>query len=291
MEVKQERFRLAQRTLVLRASAQLVLATVVAGGCGGDSSSAPEFEGTPNMRPVAAFTADVSEGDAPLEVNFDGRGSSDPDGDVVRWAWTFGDGATGSGQTVVHVYEQPGSYTPSLTVTDERGASHTQSGDAIRVDSPPGKGENEIWGVVWHDADADGERDDDEQPISAFAVFLDEDEDGIRDSTEVTALTNDDGEYRFEGLDGRRPYTVTQEMTLGWTNTAPGVSDGEPRKALPIIGGEAAESGEFPFQMALVPAGVRFVMCGATSVAANWAMTMLTDCVHITKVDCLPLPI
>lgn len=268
MDGMQERFRLALPSV-------LALAAVVAGGCSGDSASAPEFGGTPNVRPVAAFTADVLEGDAPLEVNFDGRTSSDPDGEIVRWAWTFGDGATGSGQTVTHVYEQPGSYTPSLTVTDDRGASHTQNGDAITVDSPPGKGENEIWGVVWHDADADGERGAEEQPIPAFAVFLDEDGDGFRDSTEVTALTNDEGEYRFEGLDGRRPYTVTQEMTLGWTNTAPGLSAGGhgPRKALPIIGGEAAESGEFPFQMALVPAGVRFVMCGATSIAANWALT------------------
>ena len=98
-------------------------------------------------------------------------------------------------------------------MTDNRGASHSQNGAPITVNSPPGTGENEITGVVWHDADADGVRDEDEQTIPAVVVFLDENEDGLRDSTEATALTNDDGEYIFEGLDANRSYTVTQELT------------------------------------------------------------------------------
>ncbi|MYJ16565.1 MAG: trypsin-like serine protease [Gemmatimonadetes bacterium] len=159
-------------------------------------------------------------------------------------------------------------------MTDHRGASHSQNGAPITVHSPPGTGENEITGVGWHDADADGVRDEDEHTIPAVVVFLDENEDGLRDSTEATALTNDDGEYIFEGLDANRSYTVTQELTIGWTNTAPGrPADASEPEVAAIIGGEEAEPGEFPFQVALVTESNRFQFCGGTFIDGDWVMT------------------
>lgn len=258
------------------------VAALVALACGGDSTPT-QPTGTPNLRPTAAFSADVTEGSAPLEVRFDASASSDPDGTIVSYEWTFGDGNTGTGQTTTHTYADAGSYTPRLTVTDERGASHSQNGAPITVNSPPGTGENEIAGVVWHDADADAVRDEDEETIAAMVVFLDENDDGVRDSTEVTAVTNDNGEYIFEGLDANRSYTVTQELGIGWTNTAPGHTAAEARvpgvsgPAAPataaIIGGEQATPGEFPFQVALVTALSRFQFCGGTFIDGDWVMT------------------
>ena len=246
---------------------------VLVAACGDGGTEPDTFTGTPNVPPVASFTVDVAEGAAPLEVRFDGSASTDPDGTIVGWAWTFGDGATGTGRTTTHVYEEAGSYTPSLTVTDEREATHTRQGNAITVNSPPGTGENEITGVVWHDADNDGERDPDEETVPGFVVFLDANGDGARDSTETAAVTNDDGEYRFEGLDERQSYNVTQEMTLGWTNTAPGVPGSRSLfRALPIIGGEPTDPEEFRFQVALVRTG-GFLSCGGTFVAGGWVLT------------------
>lgn len=250
-------------------------------GCGSDSAAPPPVTGTPNEPPVAAFSVDVSEGSAPLEVRFDGSASSDPDGSIASYAWSFGDGGTGSGRTVDHTYENVGSYTPRLTVTDDRGATATQTGNPITVDSPPGTGENEIAGMVWHDANADGVRDPDEQAIPSMVVFLDADGDGVRDSTEVVAVTDSAGAYRFEGLDGRQSYTVTQELTIGWTNTSPGTTSSHPAPAtgpvgptvLPIIGGEFAMPGEFPFQIALLRSGTLSLSCGGTFIAASWVLT------------------
>lgn len=256
------------RTALPAAAAVVVLLTAA---CGDTAPTQPT--GTPNQRPTAAFTTDVTEGSAPLEVRFDGGSSSDPDGTIVTWSWAFGDGTTGEGRTTTHTYPDAGSYTPQLTVTDDRGATATQSGTPITVNSPPGTGENAISGVVWHDANADGIRDEDEQTIPSFVVFLDENGDGLRDSTEVTALTNDDGEYMFEGLDHRLSYTVTQELTIGWTNTAPGLAAAplDPETAA-IIGGTEAEPGEFPFQVALVrPGGSQF--CGGTFISRSWVLT------------------
>ena len=252
--------------------AAAVLLVVFAAACGDSAPIQPT--GIPNERPTAAFTTDVTEGSAPLEVRFDASSSNDSDGNIVSYAWNFGDGNTGSGQIVTHTYADPGSYTPSLTVTDDRGATHTATGDAIAVFHPPGTGENTISGVAWHDANADAVRDDEEETIPAFIVFLDEDGDGVRDSAEVATVTNDDGEYAFEGLDHRLSYTVTQELTLGWTNTYPGPTDAanEPGTAA-IIGGEETEEGEFPFQVALVTRNGQLQFCGGVFIARKWVMT------------------
>ncbi len=48
--------------------------------------------------------------------------STDDDGDVTGWSWRFGDGGTSTEREPTHRYDQPGSYTVTLTVTDDGGA-------------------------------------------------------------------------------------------------------------------------------------------------------------------------
>jgi PKD repeat protein len=58
------------------------------------------------------------------QINFDGRQSSDSDGYVTAWVWDFGDGSpTATGTLPSHAYAQPGQYTVTLTVTDDKGAT------------------------------------------------------------------------------------------------------------------------------------------------------------------------
>ncbi|MEO8690607.1 MAG: PKD domain-containing protein, partial [Solirubrobacteraceae bacterium] len=76
-----------------------------------------------NATPTASFTATPEGGTAPLQVAFDAGGSSDSDGSVAAYAWAFGDGVTGSGKTVTHEFDTPGSYDVVLTVTDDGGAT------------------------------------------------------------------------------------------------------------------------------------------------------------------------
>jgi len=56
-------------------------------------------------------------------VSFDGSGSSDMDGAIVTYAWKFGDGKTGTGETPTHNYSGDGKYVATLNVTDDSGAS------------------------------------------------------------------------------------------------------------------------------------------------------------------------
>ena len=51
--------------------------------------------------------------------------SVDPNGSIVDYAWTFGDGATGAGVGVTHTYAQDGDYAVSLVVTDNDGLVDT----------------------------------------------------------------------------------------------------------------------------------------------------------------------
>jgi PKD repeat protein len=74
-----------------------------------------------NAAPTAGFTATPSG----QTVAFDGRASTDPDGAIASWTWTYGDGTSGTGATTSHVYAAPGTYPVTLVVADGQGASGT----------------------------------------------------------------------------------------------------------------------------------------------------------------------
>ncbi|MBF9336594.1 PKD domain-containing protein [Microbacterium lacticum] len=85
-----------------------------------------------NVVPVASFVSVVDR----LAVSVDGSGSSDPDGTVVSFGWDFGDGVTATGATASHTYGAPGTYAVTLTVTDDRGATATQTSQVAVADTP-----------------------------------------------------------------------------------------------------------------------------------------------------------
>ncbi|MEN8178746.1 MAG: PKD domain-containing protein [Pseudomonadota bacterium] len=74
-----------------------------------------------NQAPTASFTFQCTD----LACSFDGSNSDDIDGAIVSYAWNFGDGntATTAGSSVSHTYIADGTYTVSLTVTDDAGAT------------------------------------------------------------------------------------------------------------------------------------------------------------------------
>lgn len=85
-----------------------------------------------NQPPVAAFTVSKSF----LTVNVESSGSSDPDGSIVSRQWAFSDGGTESGPTASHTFAAAGTYSVTLTVTDDSGATGTVSQD-VTVEAPP----------------------------------------------------------------------------------------------------------------------------------------------------------
>ncbi|NLX17746.1 MAG: PKD domain-containing protein [Desulfobulbus sp.] len=95
---------------------------------GTSSTSTPIVVSAPvnsNKAPTAVIAATPTTGTSPLTVTFDGSGSSDPDGRITSFIWDFGDGSTASGVNTSHIYTTVGTYTATLTVTDNNGARHT----------------------------------------------------------------------------------------------------------------------------------------------------------------------
>lgn len=84
-----------------------------------------------NEAPLASFSASCTN----LDCSVDASASSDVDGSIATYAWNFGDGATASGQTAAHSYGADGTYTITLTVTDNDGAS-TVTTRKVTVEQP-----------------------------------------------------------------------------------------------------------------------------------------------------------
>jgi len=79
------------------------------------------------MPPVAYFDFTPKTPVVNEEVTFDASQSYDPDGTIVTYEWDFGDGETSFGKIVTHSYASPGTYTVSLTVTDNDGIIDTET--------------------------------------------------------------------------------------------------------------------------------------------------------------------
>ncbi len=98
--------------------------TVTDNSGGHDDATNPVTVTPANKAPTASFTTSTNN----LTAGFDGSGSVDQDGSIVSYAWTFGDGGTGSGVTTSHPYLSPGTYPITLKVTDNDGAVGTSTG-------------------------------------------------------------------------------------------------------------------------------------------------------------------
>ncbi|PZR54413.1 hypothetical protein DNL40_04900 [Xylanimonas oleitrophica] len=83
----------------------------------------------PNVPPAVALGVTATK----LDVVLDGSASHDPDGTLTAYEWDLGDGTTATGVTATHTYASPGTYTVTLTVTDDRGATATARQDVTVV--------------------------------------------------------------------------------------------------------------------------------------------------------------
>lgn len=84
----------------------------------------------------AAPTANFSYAATGLTANFTDS-STDSDGSIVSRSWSFGDGGTSTATNPSHAYAAGGSYSVTLTVTDNSGASNSKT-QSVAVTDPSG---------------------------------------------------------------------------------------------------------------------------------------------------------
>jgi V8-like Glu-specific endopeptidase len=89
-----------------------------------------------NQPPTAAFSYSCDQ----LACNVDGRSSSDGDGTISSYAWTFGDGSSGSGAQAAKTYGGPGTFSVTLTVVDNGGISGSATKSVTVSATPPPAG-------------------------------------------------------------------------------------------------------------------------------------------------------
>ena len=105
------------------ASFQVVGVTASGTNCGSSGG---------NQNPVANFTSSVSG----LTVSFTDT-STDSDGSIASRSWNFGDSTTSTATNPSKTYSAAGTYTVTLTVTDNQGGTNTKTG-SVTVGSSGG---------------------------------------------------------------------------------------------------------------------------------------------------------
>ncbi|AKB52034.1 hypothetical protein MSBRW_2781 [Methanosarcina barkeri str. Wiesmoor] len=97
-----------------------------------DTEFTKNIESTENtaQEPVAKFSATPKSGNTPLTVEFTDKSTETP----TDWYWTFGDGYTSTQQNPEHTYSEVGSYTVTLTATNDAGSDKKTKAGYIKVE-------------------------------------------------------------------------------------------------------------------------------------------------------------
>lgn len=93
------------------------------GGQATDQATVTVTGGGGGNQPPVANAGGPYSGTPGTPVSFSSAGSSDPDGSIASYSWTFGDGGSSTSQNPTHTYAAAGSFTAGLTVTDNLGAT------------------------------------------------------------------------------------------------------------------------------------------------------------------------
>ena len=123
------------------------------------------------LPPTASFTFDCSN----LTCAFDATGSTAPNATITGYAWDFGDGTTGSGATVSHLYPGTGTRTVTLTVSTNKGgvANTSQDVTVTQVNQAPDAAFTKLCDQLACSFDASSSSDPDGDTLSYNWAFGD----------------------------------------------------------------------------------------------------------------------
>jgi PKD repeat protein len=183
-----------------------------------------------NAPPVASFDHSPTQADPGEWIVFEST-STDCDDSVASVAWDFDDGTTSTDPSPVHKFDTEGSYDVTLTVTDQDGASDTETlaVSVVRANGPP------VAGFVWTPSSpvAGGEVQlfstsvDAEGPLTTQAWDLDGDAqfDDALGSVATASFSAGDHQVSLLVTDGDGvSRTITRTITVAAPTIAPSTS-------------------------------------------------------------------
>ncbi|ALK05598.1 MAG: hypothetical protein AAY43_07680 [Methanosarcina sp. 795] len=139
--------------------------------------------------PVADFSSSVTEGYAPLAVQF-----TDLSQNAAEWSWDFGDGASSSEQSPSHTYSAAGSYTVTLTVSNADGTDSKTGGISV-AEKPADNSSNDTAADSSGDSSSTGSSGNDGSEDSSG-------NDGSEDSSGNDGSEDSSGNDGFEDSSG-----------------------------------------------------------------------------------------
>ncbi|TDR42569.1 PKD repeat protein [Tahibacter aquaticus] len=120
------------RTYAAAGTYTVTLTVTDNGGATNTKTASVTVSSGSNVPPVANFTSSTSG----LTASFTDS-STDSDGTIASRAWNFGDGGTSTATNPTRTYAAAGTYSVTLTVTDNSGATNTKSA-SVTVTAPSG---------------------------------------------------------------------------------------------------------------------------------------------------------
>ncbi|HEX4837899.1 MAG TPA: PKD domain-containing protein, partial [Solirubrobacteraceae bacterium] len=87
--------------------------------------------------PTASFSIGGTAPTAAAPIGFDSSASSDPEGTIASYEWSFGDGTGATGEMPAHAYSRPGVYAVKLTVRDDAGFTAKTEQNVTVADAAP----------------------------------------------------------------------------------------------------------------------------------------------------------
>lgn len=168
----------------------------------------PDPTPLPNQPPAASFTVSCTN----YTCTFSDR-STDSDGRVVAWSWAFGTGATSTQQNPTYSFPAAGTYTVTLRVTDDKGATGTSAGSFTLSPPPPA-----AIGISLRGSRSSNTLTVDISWSGATGSYVDIYRNGVR-----IASTPNDGHYR-DALRVKGGGTVSYRVCLSGSTTCSGTA-------------------------------------------------------------------
>ncbi len=203
-----------------------------------------------NFAPVARFALSSFEINEMGTIRFTDL-SEDPDGEIVEWAWDFGDETTSNAPSPTHAYQRSGTMDVTLTVTDSAGAVNS-SVATITVDNLPPTAGLTVADDTLPTASAfsfDASSSSDPSPEGGLVRYewsIDSETDFELETTGPTLshAFAEDGQYavRVRVTDSDGAVAISEPLTVTVTNRPPIVSNATWSPADPMDGETVAFS-------------------------------------------------